>query len=106
MDEGSINFEAAAEHIWRRHRLLTEWVRQAVSDEDRLILDPDPASRSGLSLRIVGFSVAYGHPITVVAIRRRTHLEITSAWRSNPRDERIYRERQENEQGQGFKSTD
>ncbi|MDA2987904.1 MAG: transposase [Actinomycetota bacterium] len=96
MDE-DIDFEAAAEHIWQGHRILMDWVREACSDDDRVILDPDPASRSGQSLRIVGFSASFGHPVTVVGFRRRTHIEITSAWRSNPRDQRIYRERQGND---------
>ena len=78
MDE-DLDFETAAEHIWQGHRILMDWVREACSDDDRVILDPDPASRSGQSLRIVGFSASFGHPVTVVAIRRRTHIEITSA---------------------------
>lgn len=91
MDEDT-DFETAADHIWQGHRILMDRVREACSDEDRVILDPDPASRSGQSLRIVGFSTSCGDTITVVAVRRRYHFEVTSAWRSNARDQRIYRE--------------
>jgi len=96
MDE-VIDCTAAVEHIWDRHRILPEWVEQACADTDRVILDPDPASRSGRSVRIVGFSSGYGYPITIVAVRRRDHLVVASAWRANSRDRRTYREGQGNE---------
>lgn len=92
-----VDWETAAGHIWHTHQILIEWVKEACADVDRVILDPDPASKSGRSLRIVGFSSSFGHPITVVAIRRQSRLEVTSAWRSNSRDARIYRERQAND---------
>ena len=70
---------------------------RSCSDDDRVILDPDPASRSGQSLRIVGFSASFGHPVTVVGIRRRTHIEDHLSLAIEPRDKRIYRERQGND---------
>ena len=91
MDE-VIDCTRARQHIWARHRILPEWVEEACTDIDRVILDPDPSSRSGRSLRIVGFSPGLGHPITVVAVRRSDRLEVASAWRANSKDQRIYRE--------------
>jgi len=91
MDE-VIDCSRATQHIWAHHRILPEWVHEACNDIDRVILDPDPSSRSGRSLRMIGFSAGFGHPITVVAVRRSDRLEVTSAWRANPKDRRIYRE--------------
>jgi len=92
-----IDCTAAVQHIWDRHRILAEWVEQACADADRVILDPDPASRSGRSVRIVGFSSGYGYPITVVAVRRSDRLVVASAWPANSKDRRTYLEGQGNE---------
>lgn len=45
-----------ADHIWDEHRLSPEKANEALADPERVVFNPDPASRSGRGVRIVGYS--------------------------------------------------
>jgi hypothetical protein len=71
-----------------------EWANEAVNDPDRLVA-PDPGSRSGESVRIVGYSRSAGRVLTVIVVPK----ELTAvsdewwgatAWASNETDQRKY----------------
>ena len=69
-----------------------EWVVEAWQDENAALIDPDYNSRSGLSLRLIGWSASAGFLLTVIAVRWEGRLVAASAWKSNAKDQRLYYE--------------
>jgi hypothetical protein len=67
---------------------------EALADPDALVLDPDPASKSGVSVRTIGFSTTFGGLVTVITVEEDGIVWGLSAWPSNDTDTRKY-ERQE-----------
>ncbi len=47
------------EHVWERHGVEVAWLTEELSDPEALVLSPDPASRSGRSIRTIGYSVSF-----------------------------------------------
>ncbi len=39
-----------------RHRIMIDWAKEAWDDLNRVVIDPDPASQSGDSVRVIGYS--------------------------------------------------
>lgn len=88
--DGSINWELAAEHMWQKHRLLSTWAQEAVLDPAAIYADPDPASKSGHAIRIIGFSRSAQAVLVVILVRERQRLVAATAWRANPSHIRRY----------------
>lgn len=64
---------------------------EAVADPNRLVIDPDPASVSGRTVRIVGWSHSLGALVTVIVLPEGGITWGVNAWRSNSTDQRRYR---------------
>lgn len=72
-----------------------EWATEAIFDEERLVA-PDPASKNGLGLRVIGYSASADRVLTVILIPK--DIETISegswwgvnAWASNSTDMRRY----------------
>lgn len=69
--------------------MTTEIADEAVNDPDAVWYDPDPASNSGLGVRVVGYSHTYG-AVLVVLLLRADQDEVSefgwiglNAWRAN-----------------------
>lgn len=77
-------------HIWERHRLLVRWAIEAFEDPNAVLWDPDPTSKSGTSLRIVGHSRGARSLLVVVLVRTGGGLVAASAWRANATYRRHY----------------
>ena len=74
------------------HDVTPSEANEAVSDPERVVIEPDYNSVSGRSVRIIGFSQTMGDVLTVIVL---TYEDVTygvKAWRSNVRDRRIYKE--------------
>lgn len=67
--------------------LEPEWMLEAAADPRRIVLDPDPKSRSG-AVRIIGYSASAGFVITVIATAG-ARADVT-AWKSSGADPRDY----------------
>jgi uncharacterized DUF497 family protein len=65
---------------------------EAVSDPERIVIDPDYNSTSGRSVRIIGFSPTLDDLLTVIVVNEGNVVYGVNAWRSNSRDRRIYEE--------------
>ena len=65
---------------------------EALSDPERVVIDPDYNRTSGRSTRIVGFSATAGDLLTVIVLVEGDATYGVNAWRSNARDRRIYLE--------------
>jgi hypothetical protein len=86
--------EEDAEYIRTRSRrypgaidLEPEWTLEAAANPRRIVLDPDPKSRSG-AVRIIGYSTRAGFVITVIATGG-ARAGVT-AWKSSGADLRDY----------------
>jgi len=66
------------------------WAFEAWHDENAAVIDPDYNSRSGQSLRLIGWSPGAEFLITVIAVRFEGRLFAASAWRSNRKDQQLY----------------
>ena len=90
-----VDWTYGAQHMWDNHKVATAEADEAVRDIDAVWFDPDPASRSHRSVRVIGYSHSRRAILTVILVR---HDEGTyygaNGWESNPSDQRRYREAQ------------
>lgn len=63
---------------------------EAVADPDRVVLKPDPASKSGRGVRIIGYSITAQAVLTVIVLDHEGTTIGVNAWQANPKDQRRY----------------
>lgn len=93
-----VDWSKRAEYIRSRHGIDPDWADQAVDDVEAVWLQPDPASRSGRSVRVIGYSGLAGEIVTVVIVepddedpeRPQGEWWGANAWIANERDRRLY----------------
>lgn len=78
--------------MWLRHRVLPAWAQQAWDDPAALVADPDPASRSGRSVRVIGYSPGARAVLVLILVKGQHGLVAASAWRANASHRRRYLE--------------
>lgn len=78
------------DYIVTKHGVTPDESDEALADPERIVIDPDYNSTSGRSVRIIGFPQTAGDLLIVLEDEGVTHG--VNAWRSNPRDRRIYEE--------------
>ena len=66
------------------------WASEAAADPLAQVIDPDPASTSGRSVRVIGYSPTADTVITVIVVDEEGITYGVNAWRANPKDERDY----------------
>jgi hypothetical protein len=54
--DSRVDWSKRAGYIRGRHQVEPAWADQAVTDPEACWIDPDPASASGLSVRVIGYS--------------------------------------------------
>ncbi len=74
-----------------RHGIEIEWAKEALDDPEALRIAPDPSSRSGRSVRTVGYSPSAGALVTVITVADGGIVYGVNGWRSNEIDARRYR---------------
>lgn len=82
-------------HMWTEHGITTEQASGALADPDALVFDPDPTSRSGKSIRILGYSPTAQVVLTIILVRREDEPGRwwgANGWRANTTDRRTYDE--------------
>lgn len=90
-------------YIQQRHAIEATWADEAIGDEHSVWLTPDPASRSGHAVRVIGYSPGAGAVLTVILLAATADPEErpdgdwwgSNAWRANERDLRTYGEADE-----------
>jgi uncharacterized DUF497 family protein len=80
------------EYMFRKHGITTEVADEALDDPDRVVLDPDPSSESGRSVRVIGYSPSAAALITVITLDDEGTTYGVNGWRSENTDRRRYRE--------------
>ena len=93
-----IDWSKRAEYIRARHGVEPAWADEAVCDAHAVWLRPDPASHSGHSVRVIGYSVTAQAVLTVVLVdpdvdtseRPDGEWWGSNAWVASQRDRRLY----------------
>lgn len=87
-----VDWSYRAEYMRERHGIEVAWANEALADPDALEIRPDPASKSGRSIRTIGYSPAAGYLVTVITAQEGGVTYGVNGWRSSPTDVRRYRE--------------
>ena len=90
VDEG-IDWRHRGDYI-AKHGLTPDLADEAFADPNRLVIDPDPASVSGRTIRVIGWSSTMRALITVIILPDEGVVWGVNAWPSNSTDQRRYRE--------------
>jgi len=81
--------------MWDNHKVGTAEADEAINDIDAVWFDPDPASRSNRSVRVIGYSHSRRAILTVILVRRDEGTYYgANGWEPNPAELRRYREAQ------------
>ncbi len=72
-----VDWSTRAHYIHQRHVVEVAWADEAVVDPTAAWLDPGPASASGLSVRVIGYSLLAGGVLTVILLPARTDPDDT-----------------------------
>lgn len=67
---GDVDWTNGALHMWHSHGVSVREAEEALTDPNAVLFDPDPASNSGRSVRIVGYSVTRQEVLVVILVRR------------------------------------
>lgn len=74
-------------HMHERHGVAVEQAEEALADPNRIVFEPDYASISGKSVRVVGYSASANRVLTViVVIDDEGKAWGGSAWPANTKD--------------------
>jgi hypothetical protein len=84
-------------YMLARHGIHPAWANEALDDPDRLVITPDPASKSGRAVRTIGWSYTANRIITVITLADNGRLHGVNGWVANSNDQRLYREEDRDE---------
>lgn len=96
-----IDWEHRSEYIQSRsrrrpgdHDISPEWATEAALDISRLVAAPDPASKSGKTIRVVGQSVTLNRVLVVILLPKGQIADGrwwgVNAWLAGTRETRLY----------------
>jgi uncharacterized DUF497 family protein len=87
-----VDWTYRADYVRDRHGVEVAWANEALQDPGALRIVPDPASRSGRSIRTIGYSPSAGCLLTVITVTEGDVIYGVNSWKSNDIDIRRYRE--------------
>jgi hypothetical protein len=79
--------------MWEAHEVTPAEATEAIEDIDAVWYEPDPASKSGLTSRVVGYS----HSRVRILLPTDEGYQGINAWPANATYRRIYREAQDDD---------
>ncbi|MHB8186451.1 MAG: hypothetical protein ACYDDU_10265 [Dermatophilaceae bacterium] len=85
------------EYMLARHSIHPVWANEVLDDPDRVVITPDPASKSGLAVRTIGWSHTANRIITVITLADNHRLHGVNGWVANSSDQKLYREEDRHE---------
>lgn len=91
--EVAVDWSHRAEYIWVKHGVTADQADEALADPDRVVIDPDYNSRSGASVRTIGYAPSRAALMSVITVEEDGAVFGINAWKSNEKDQGIYRER-------------
>lgn len=87
-----MDWSRRGEYMHHKHGITTDMASEALDDPDRVVLDPDPSSKSGESVRVIGYSPTAADLVTVITLDYEGTTHGVNGWLSNDLDRRRYRE--------------
>lgn len=69
--------------MWEAHRVTPTTAQEAIEDVGAVWFEPDPASKSGLTSRVVGYSRSRLQILCVIVLPTEGTYEGINAWRAN-----------------------
>jgi uncharacterized DUF497 family protein len=85
-----VDWSHRAEYIATKHGVNVPAANSALRDPNRVVIDPDYNSRSGNSVRIIGYSDVVEDLLTVIAVAEQGVEYGVNCWRANAKDRHIY----------------
>ena len=93
-----MDWRKRANYVHSRHGVDPGWADEAVNEDHAVWLTPDPASRSGRSVRVIGYSTSAREVLTVILVAADaddTEPPVGEGWGANagvssPGDRRLY----------------
>ena len=86
-----VDWTHGAAHMLENHKITVAEADEAISDIDALWFDPDPHSKSGRSVRVIGYSHSRQAVLTVILMHRdEGGYWGANGWESNASDRRRY----------------
>lgn len=87
----NVDWSERAAHMQEGHGVSVEQAEEALADERRVVFEPDYASRSGQSVRVIGYSESADKVLTVIVVTDDEGKEWGgSGWPANQRDQMYY----------------
>ncbi len=93
-----VNWSKRGAYMEARHGITPRIANDALADPNRVVIDPDYNSSTGLSVRIIGFSTIAGEIVTVIVLEHDGVEYGVNGWLANDKDRRLYREAGADEQ--------
>ena len=87
----AVDWSKRSEYI-AKHGITTAQANEALADPNAVVFDPDYNSRNGEGIRTIGFSRSADSVLTVITYSNAGITHGASAWKSNSRDRRYYRQ--------------
>jgi len=95
-----VDWGRRADYVRSLHGVAPGWADEAVNEDHAVWLTPDPASRSGRSVRVIGYSASARDILVVISVAADVdEMEQpagewwgANAWVASPRDRRLYAE--------------
>lgn len=78
------------DYILRKHNVTPTEANEALADENAIEFRPDYNSKSGNSVRTIGYSTVYDDILTVITVEEDGVTYGVNAWKANARDRRYY----------------
>ena len=88
---GDVNWVYRAKYMAERHGIEAKWADEALKDPNALRITPDPSSKSGRSVRTIGYSPSAGCVLTIITLDQEGATYGVNGWRSNESDIKRYR---------------
>ena len=85
------------EYMLARHGIHPAWANEVIDDPERLVIMPDPASKSGRAVQTIGWSYTANRIITVITLVDNGRLHDVNGWVANSGDQRLYRQEDRDE---------
>jgi len=82
-------------YMFTRHGITTSQAEEALADPERVVINPDYASKSGQSVRIIGYAPSVDAVLTIIVVNDNGHEYGANGWASNQRDQNIYHQKEQ-----------
>lgn len=85
-----VDWSHRGEYMHTRHGVTPTEANDALTDPDAVTIDPDPASLTGDSVRVIGQAHTTGRIITVIILDHEGTRYGVNGWPANTTDQKRY----------------